>query len=509
MKALPQREILSPTQSAEDFSILDDLKSTKPEDKKFNLTKCVAYLCFLKEPSKILIDKRAANAANWMRLNSQIRGDKEIIFIDDEFIQILSCTCNYYYSELKAFLSKHDPSAVQADALHRLCISQLTCFKNIIGLIVNITNYSKSFTYKFHAAKGTKAILNYLDDNVLMKMLAEFKSNENEDKSLLGKTVIKFLIYGINNISLIAAHERQEFDEIEAKRVVVKFLASDFIEKDNNLQISAHMTLVNLVTDQEVETLDDAKNALNLLVKLINACAESIEKNDKIKRLQIDFEIDGENVNIEVFRHHSGFLISELISSVYRLVINDKTKRDLYDCLGIRDILFKLMQFGNDWEKMFALKLLMQLCFEKDIARKVNADNDLFSIIQNEVKKGDGLNKFVKKYCEGIIWSVGKLNEVACAMNDNLNAKKNHIMISYNRNSRVMCLRIKAELERLGHTVWIDVENIHGSTLASMANAIEESKCVLICMTEDYKQSVYCRAVIKFKFLIFILLKYY
>ena len=69
-------------------------------------------------------------------------------------------------------------------------------------------------------------------------------------------------------------------------------------------------------------------------------------------------------------------------------------------------------------------------------------------------------------------------------------------MISYNRNSRPLCIKIKAELERLGHSVWIDIENIHGSTIEAMAKAIEESKCVLICMTEDYKQSVYCRAVI-------------
>ncbi len=67
-------------------------------------------------------------------------------------------------------------------------------------------------------------------------------------------------------------------------------------------------------------------------------------------------------------------------------------------------------------------------------------------------------------------------------------------MISYNRQSREMCLQIKAELEKSRFKVWIDVEDISGSSLESMANAIENSFCILVCMTEKYKQSPNCRA---------------
>lgn len=70
-----------------------------------------------------------------------------------------------------------------------------------------------------------------------------------------------------------------------------------------------------------------------------------------------------------------------------------------------------------------------------------------------------------------------------------------HIMISYNRASRDLCLQIKAELEKLKFKVWIDVEDISGSSLESMANAIENSFCILVCMTEKYKQSPNCRWV--------------
>ena len=66
-------------------------------------------------------------------------------------------------------------------------------------------------------------------------------------------------------------------------------------------------------------------------------------------------------------------------------------------------------------------------------------------------------------------------------------------MISYNKESRELCNRIKGELVQDGHKVWIDFEQIHGSSLESMAKAVEESKCILMCMTEKYKLSPNCR----------------
>ena len=42
-----------------------------------------------------------------------------------------------------------------------------------------------------------------------------------------------------------------------------------------------------------------------------------------------------------------------------------------------------------------------------------------------------------------------------------------HIMISYNKECRDLCLKIKKDLENDGHKIWIDVEDISGSSLES------------------------------------------
>ena len=141
----------------------------------------------------------------------------------------------------------------------------------------------------------------------------------------------------------------------------------------------------------------------------------------------------------------------------------------------------------------------------KNVAKKVYDDSELNSFIRSELTDdAETKNIYVKRYCKEINWIIQQLNEKK-QQNEPVHSmrfrevhvaeKNNHIMISYNRNSRDLCLKIKTELENAGHSVWIDIESIHGSSLESMANAIEESKCVLICMTENYKQSVNCRAV--------------
>lgn len=155
----------------------------------------------------------------------------------------------------------------------------------------------------------------------------------------------------------------------------------------------------------------------------------------------------------------------------------------------MKDILTKIIYNGNETEQEYALKLLYQLCFDDSIAQDIKDNKKLHDLIQKKSSK--------LKTCDGIVWVLK--NKFAQSTNvPNKTIKENnythqHVMISYNKESRNVCLRIKEELEKLGKKIWIDVENIHGSSLEAMANAIEQSSCVLLCMTEKYKESPNCR----------------
>lgn len=84
--------------------------------------------------------------------------------------------------------------------------------------------------------------------------------------------------------------------------------------------------------------------------------------------------------------------------------------------------------------------------------------------------------------------------------NNKQDQQNQHIMISYNRDSRDLCLKIKKKLEEIGGRVWIDVTDMQGSTLEAMAQAVENAQCVLVCVTEKYRQSINCQAEAQYAF---------
>jgi len=71
--------------------------------------------------------------------------------------------------------------------------------------------------------------------------------------------------------------------------------------------------------------------------------------------------------------------------------------------------------------------------------------------------------------------------------------KQKQIMISYNWGSQPVVVQLVQNLKSRGYKVWIDLEQMSGSTLEAMAQAIEESDLILMGVTEKYRLSATCR----------------
>jgi len=78
--------------------------------------------------------------------------------------------------------------------------------------------------------------------------------------------------------------------------------------------------------------------------------------------------------------------------------------------------------------------------------------------------------------------------------------QEKHIMISYQWDAQRRVVKIKDGLRKLGYRVWLDVEQMHGSTMEAMANAVESSACVVTCISQKYKNSPNCRAEAEYTF---------
>jgi hypothetical protein len=70
--------------------------------------------------------------------------------------------------------------------------------------------------------------------------------------------------------------------------------------------------------------------------------------------------------------------------------------------------------------------------------------------------------------CSGILW----LNKSEKQKEKKIDSTSNktHIMISYNKESRDLCISIKNKLEENNYKVWRDVNDIHGNSLESISS---------------------------------------
>lgn len=71
--------------------------------------------------------------------------------------------------------------------------------------------------------------------------------------------------------------------------------------------------------------------------------------------------------------------------------------------------------------------------------------------------------------------------------------QRKKIMLSYNWDHQDMIKKIKDALTDAGFDVWIDIEQMSGSTLAGMAAAVENADVVCIAMSQAYQDSKNCR----------------
>ena len=68
-----------------------------------------------------------------------------------------------------------------------------------------------------------------------------------------------------------------------------------------------------------------------------------------------------------------------------------------------------------------------------------------------------------------------------------------HVMASYNWDHQEVIMRVVGSLQGRGYLVWVDLEQMKGSTVDTMALAVEGSEVVLIGVSRAYKESSNCR----------------
>jgi hypothetical protein len=190
--------------------------------------------------------------------------------------------------------------------------------------------------------------------------------------------------------------------------------------------------------------------------------------------------------------------LAEIIDDLYALATHDIIKHKIYDKCNSKHDLNKIIYHGNDMEQQYAIKLLWKLCFNEYVAKSVSNDFRLVDYIRKLGNHSDLKNERLKRNCQGLLWLLRK-NSDLCEENlsDCIRIKTEcdpYVMISYDTESIEFCLKLKENLERLDFKTWMNTE-LSNMCFQIPTIEIENCSCVIVCVTERYKKSNYCREV--------------
>jgi hypothetical protein len=168
-----------------------------------------------------------------------------------------------------------------------------------------------------------------------------------------------------------------------------------------------------------------------------------------------------------------------------------------------------MLQFGELLDT-----LAKALLFDSPRRREVGADAvqeasagllaslALFGPGAEALRSHDGVMRALRLLRDGVSSTEGSRESAVQALfqleerkqvqpSSGLSAK--HVMISYNWDHQPVIKRIHAALVQRGCSMWIDVEQMKGSTVDAMSKAVEDAAVVLFGASRQYKESTNCR----------------
>ena len=258
------------------------------------------------------------------------------------------------------------------------------------------------------------------------------------------------------------AEEVKPTVDYEAKETLVYFAKSD-------IPIVAPLALLSLayVADEESNQLVLADEEI-----LVNLTSLLKKANDSERR------------------KFDGFSARELAEGLSHLAINDTNKRVLGQKGAVHVLVAMITTSSDNGEKASAVKALWMLAFDENNKNLITQQEGALDTLRQLQHSED---PDVQKGAAGALWEIeGKTARKQAE--ETREVSGNHVMISYQWDSQEVLVEVKNKLQASGYRVWMDLEQMGGSTLEAMAKAVENASVILVCVSQRYKESPNCRS---------------
>ncbi|XP_063437363.1 uncharacterized protein LOC134718645 isoform X2 [Mytilus trossulus] len=332
----------------------------------------------------------------------------------------------------------------------------------IASCTMNVTNFLKGVGVAIAEAGG----ISLLTDICRFKPFLDKLDNEHIYSLILS------VVATLHNIARLTSVP-QYFNESKTAEAMLPF----FDSKDERLKIYAFIGAAQTCNDSEIHMLVDTKGVISSILKYLQKATESCNYC------------------------YGGAELKELMEGIEKLASADPNKKKILEA-GALPIFQTILDLDKPEEQALTARILWTMTFDDDVAKEVKSSKALLDKLEILSKSSD---KAVRSNIKGLLYNI----EQRCKKEfkeDHYFAEQKptgkfktgkqqdkHLFISYSWKEKEIVLKLKDLLQEKGLPIWIDTEQMRGSTLQAMAEAVENASLVLICMSESYKHSPNCR----------------
>ncbi|CAG2233919.1 unnamed protein product [Mytilus edulis] len=263
-----------------------------------------------------------------------------------------------------------------------------------------------------------------------------------------------------------------------------------YIDSSSEIKRLASLAiLANVVNEEESRILQSNDDLITFMVKSLKKAMHS-----KIRRCH-------------------GWSVREITRTVRMVARNNVNKRTVVTH-GTLPLLVELAdQPKYTEEQREAVKALWTLSFDKQNQSEMIENKDNNCVIDIFIRHSKSEDSEVRRTCTKALWTmkdglrtsqyyqqIVENLKLPDASKTNKATNDSHVMISYNWGHQTIMKHICSFLRNSGIKVWMDIDDMHGSTLQAMATAVEKADIVLVCFSQKYKNSDNCRAEAEYAF---------
>ncbi|CAF0816872.1 unnamed protein product [Rotaria sordida] len=350
-----------------------------------------------------------------------------------------------------------------------------------------------------------------------------FEWDNNFDENTTKTLTITFVTWAILQLILFFINANSDcLTEVkhntDMKEILLQFLNQ--IKNGNPIKLLVYNILAPLLDEKDIqnETSFTKEIITTLIDSIRNANQESttgdmqvlLRLSDLITLLTtLKAFLQFNQLKADFVRNNGLELLMEVVmkkswhKKMSQTSISSSVDESTMDCLDNFEIPLGKQFFRTNTKKateevhQLALECFFTMSFNAEAAQLLKSNQLFMNHIQKLAEdKNKTTNLGLKKAVDSILWKLEKENEFKKQQEDMTTSENTlfDFMISYSWGDKPLVHQIYNYLtQQYNYRVWLDENEMSGSLCQAMAQAIEKSEIILICMSETYKQSENCR----------------